>query len=418
MNPIKRLATRTIVSISIVAFTSFGNNSANATPIVADPTRFKVELFADFSAIDPDLDAFQLTMTSGENGFGPGLYVTPSPSRQPGGDRLIRVTAKHQFEIVNTNELLQSGETMVFARGSYGKGILVTEPRDLRIRRLLPDGSLSNFAENVSTTPFGPTVLAYGPNDLLYATDGSTGNDTQGSRDILQINPDGTSSVFATIPDTLFPDPAPTTIVQRHDTFAFASIDANGRWQEGGGFVSGTFTINFPDESDLDVLFLIPIENGVAQESDIRILADGLRGLELVELGPGGAFGSNLFVAMEGAQRVAADGELSILSPDGTLTPFLTNIDAIDVAFDTDGVLGGGMFISDGTNRAGPGKIWHVTEVAEPSTIGLLALGTLLFLRSSQSNRRKIFQSRKMYSWCIYSKGCRRRIFKRCLSSV
>ena len=95
---------------------------------------------------------------------------------------------------------------------------------------------------------------------------------------------------------------------------------------------------------------------------------EALSGLELIEVGLGPGFASKLFVSTEGSAIGSGDGTLYQLSGSSELMPFLSNIDAIDVAFDTEGILGGGMFASDGTNRSGPGKIWRVTLVPAPPT--------------------------------------------------
>ena len=325
-----------------------------APPILADPDKFEVELFADFASEGLDVNGFQLTITGGENGFPPGLYVTPGPDQF--GDSLLRVDGKDQVSVVTT--ALSNAESMVFARGSYGDGILITEPRDFRIRRLLADGTLTTFADNVSAPPFGPAVLAYGPGGRpggsLFATDGSSGSDTNGSRDILEITPEGTRSVFASIPEPLFPECILTCFVQVQKAMAYASVGNHGRWQAGGGLVVGTFSLDTAGPSMIDRLFAISADGSV-----VTLLTDGLSGVELVELGPGGPFGSDLFVATVGSPE-SADGALFTVDPSGSLSPFLTNVDAVDVAFDTEGLLGGGMFVSDRTDKGGPGRIWRV----------------------------------------------------------
>jgi hypothetical protein len=53
------------------------------------------------------------------------------------------------------------------------------------------------------------------------------------------------------------------------------------------------------------------------------------------------------------------------MNPDGRLTRFITNIDATSVAFDSNGILGGGIFIADFNEELGAGKIWRVIPAAE-----------------------------------------------------
>jgi hypothetical protein len=146
------------------------------TPILTDPDKYQIELFADFSTLDPPLDAFQMTVTNGENGFDAGMYVTSGPASGTLGNRLVRVDRDRSVTVVK--EGIQNAETLIFAQGDYGDGILICEPFDRRIRRLLPDGTLTTFAENASTPPFGPSTFAYGPDGFLYATDGAF--DTEG----------------------------------------------------------------------------------------------------------------------------------------------------------------------------------------------------------------------------------------------
>jgi hypothetical protein len=70
-----------------------------------------------------------------------------------------------------------------------------------------------------------------------------------------------------------------------------------------------------------------------------------LNGPELLAFGPGGAFGTDLYVPTIGGVD-NHDGLLYAMSPDGALAPFLIGVDAVSVAFDTENVLGG-MFVAD-----------------------------------------------------------------------
>jgi hypothetical protein len=130
--------------------------------------------------------------------------------------------------------------------------------------------------------------------------------------------------------------------------------------------------------------------NGTSQN-----LISGLEGLQLMTAAPGGTFGNGIYVASEGLAPIVAnnDGGVFILEQNGnSLQPFVTGIDASQVVFDTQNILGGGMFISDFNEALSPDKlntIWRVTPtsgnivysnpcVPEPSTVlGTLALGTL-----------------------------------------
>jgi hypothetical protein len=55
-----------------------------------------------------------------------------------------------------------------------------------------------------------------------------------------------------------------------------------------------------------------------------------------------------------------ADGGLFICDPVFGLQSFLTGLDAAAVAFDTEGVLGGGMFVSDMNDGGGAARIWRI----------------------------------------------------------
>ena len=376
----------TATTIAIAVLSELDGAMAQ-TPILTNPDEYKIELFADFSSLAPPLDAFQMTITSGENGFEAGMYVTSGPSMGTLGDRLVRVDSQGAVTVVK--EGLRNSETLVFAKGDYGDGILITEPFDRRIRRLLPDGTLTTFATIPPTdAAFGPSTLAYGPDNFLYATDGASTEISKGSRDILKINPDGTTEVFASIPEV--PD-CPACIVQVQSALDYISINDAGQWQRGGGFVSGTFSVSIPGSGPLglDALYSISLDGRATK------LVDGLSAIELIELGPGSSFGWDLYVATLGSFPVddatRGNGAVYTLAPDGTLSEFLTNINAIDVAFDTEGILGGGMFVTEGTNFNGPGRIWRITPVSttEPSAIfglaiALGALGTSLRGKNSE----------------------------------
>jgi hypothetical protein len=65
-------------------------------------------------------------------------------------------------------------------------------------------------------------------------------------------------------------------------------------------------------------------------------------------------------------------GRIETFKPDGTKAVFLTGISPTDIVFDTQGILGGGMFIADmnaNLNSTLPGRIWWVT-VRVPSVGG------------------------------------------------
>jgi hypothetical protein len=303
---------------------------------LSDPTRFQLELYADLAPLGRP-KAFQVTIAHGESGFPDGLYVTTGPAGDDRSDRLLYLDATRQIHVLA--EGLHSNETMVFARGPYGEGILISEPLDQSIVRLLPDGSLSLFAE-VGTEPFGPAGLSYGPDpqgdlaEALYAVDFSGG-------EIQRLSPDGSADRFG--------------------GGGFGGGGASGKWLlpdvagvYGGGFLLSLFNTAEDSPGSGAVLTLSP------EAEALGTLADGLNGPELLAFGPGGAFGSDLYVpTIGGADN--HDGVLYTLSADGVLSSFLTGVDAVSVGFDTENVLGGGMFVADINDRLGAGKIWRIT---------------------------------------------------------
>src|SRR5262245_26456797 len=123
--------------------------AASADPILIDP-RFQVSIFGDLAPLGR-LKAFQLTVTSGENGFPAGLYVTSGPAPDDRSDRLVRIDALGQPTVVKSG--FTTNEGLLFARGAYGDGMLITEPQLQRIDRLLSDGTRPVFT-NGFTPPF------------------------------------------------------------------------------------------------------------------------------------------------------------------------------------------------------------------------------------------------------------------------
>ena len=192
-------------------------------PRPADPDAFAVDRFATFDGLEGGLadDAFQLLFSTGERDVPPGLFVSGGSGSD---DRLFLLGPDGGIRVFATG--FTGSEGMVHATGDYGEGLLVAEPRETRIRRVLPDGTVRAFA-SVGTDPFGPAGLAYGPHDgRLYATD-FTG------RRILRVTPDGEATEFATYPD---PGEVPDGVLVGPDAKALVA-DAGGRY--GGTFLAG-----------------------------------------------------------------------------------------------------------------------------------------------------------------------------------
>jgi hypothetical protein len=105
--------------------------------------------------------------------------------------------------------------------------MLITEPKNLRITRLLPNGTRSTFA-SLGTAPFGPAVLNFGNDGKLYVSDGASGR-------ILRVESDGSFTPFANIP--LGPDSVGGVPMIIFTKDIVASIAAFG-----GSFIASTFT--------------------------------------------------------------------------------------------------------------------------------------------------------------------------------
>lgn len=315
-------------------------------PGLADPEQFAVVVYADFTGF-PFNWTFDLNLTDGSHGFPAGLYVAGGPSFQGDAElrRLFRIDGPDRVAVVE--DRFKTGvESFVFALGQYGEGMLLTMPQALEIARLTPDGALTTFA-SLGTGTFGPTVVAFGPDGLLYTTDFTSGT-------IYRVFPDGEFEAFATIP-LASPD---RVNVSGAKALMFASV------RFGGGFLAATFSARFGESEPhgLDAIYAISADGATVTQ-----LASGLTGIEFLVPGPGGVWGDDVYVAVQGTD-FNRDGGIYTLAPDGTLRPFLTGIDAVDVVFDTTGVLGGGMFVADIDNPTGAetaviSKIWRVTPL-------------------------------------------------------
>jgi hypothetical protein len=319
-------------------------------PCLADPTKFKVELYEDLSRFEGVTLAFHLAISDGQAGFPPGLFVTtgPLPGKVeipadsgrffPGSDRLLYLDGPFRGDVFASG--FNSIEALIFARGAYGQGMLITEPRENRIDILRPECLLqpgpytvvnSTFASDIGSDPFGATGLAYGFNDKLFVADGAGGN-------ILQVDAEGRAEFFAKIP--LATDVSLAVVKG-------LLFDTSGRF--GGGLVASTFTMG----EAKDAIFYVSQDGNATQAiSD----ADRLSMMEFITLGPGGAFGSDIFVAALGS-GLHGDGGVYTMCPDGNLVPFLTGIDPTCVVFDTD------FNQANEGYHDGPGRIWRITPL-------------------------------------------------------
>jgi len=363
-----RILIITVVSASLL-LVSVDNVSAHHTPKLENPDKFEIQLCADLAEFGR-LKVFQLTFTNGENGFPAGLYVTSGPSGDDRSDRLIRVDQcmnKGSTQKVNiVRDGFVSNEALVFAKGPYGDGMLISAPLKQQILRLSPNGTLTNFT-SVGTEPFGPVGIDFGPDPLGEFPEVLFAVDFDGDR-ILRVDPEGNSTVFTECPSDLCGGGSSGGGGASGKWFMF---DPTGRYSN--GFIFSTYSFGVrdagailaisPDGKNFTLIAGQDLNGGKASAfsptSDLS-----LDGVEILAFGPGGSFGSDLYVPTIGYDGLHGEGNLLIMSPDGRLTPFITNMDATSVVFDSNGILGGGMFIADFNEELGAGKIWRVTPAA------------------------------------------------------
>lgn len=318
---------------------------ALSIPVLADPYGFEIQLVTDFSDVPGVTKPFQLTVTSERNGFQAGLYVT-APFSSDVSDRLLRVTEAGEVEVVADG--FNTIETIVFATPEYGRGLLYTEPPEFRVGRLSDSKELATFA-SFDRGSWGPTFMTYGPDGLIYVNEGSTGR-------VVRLHPDGSAEEFARVP---LPESRGVAVVKGGSVLAAALRE---RW--GGQFVVGTFTWVDGDRElpRQDSIYVLSRDGDV-----VRRVVTGLSGLELMTFGPGGEFGEDLYVGTLGAD-VHGDGAVLRISADGRVEQFVSGVDAVSVAFDATGVLGGGMYLADmnnmpdveGSTKRHSGRIWRV----------------------------------------------------------
>jgi hypothetical protein len=338
-------------AVLVMPIMPFATGEILTSPVLADPDKFSIELCADLVPFGR-LNAFQLTFNNGENGFPAGLYATSGIAGDDSSDRMVRIEdclgEDGIQEVKVVHEGFQSNEAMLFARGAYGEGMLVTDPLNQQILRITLEGggltSESTFASGF-TTPFGPANIAYGPDpngilsEVVYATDFSSGN-------IVVVYPNGTISPFASL----------------GDVFDKAGPVSAGHEEWGGAFLAADFNFDTPD---IGTIYAIS-----ADGQDVNPVVTGLNWIELISFGPGGAFGSDLYVPTFNYGGLANDGTLYTLSPNHGLKVFMTGIDVASVAFDTNNILGGGMFVADFGGAEEAGKIWRITPLQLPPVGG------------------------------------------------
>jgi len=374
----------TSLLLPLLTAAAFSPTEVTADPTLSDPEHFRLELVADFSPLGGNLKAFGLALTSGEQGFPRGLYVTSGPAADTRSDRLVYISPESPGSPqVLLNDLV-SNEILLFSQGSYPLGMLVSIPLEQRIILVSPvvpgisDGEAENSSGGLSvstfasgfTPPFGPTGLTYGPDGMLYASDTS-------SDSIYRVDPNGSLALFAEIPTDELPwwCVVPNIVCTVKAIIMIASDDN----EYGEGFIGANFNAFKGPATGNGSVFTVSPEG-----AQFELLGSGLDGIEFPAFGPGKFFGSHLFVPTIGGAG-NGDGGVYVLDPSGNLTPFLTGLDAVSVAFDIENVFGGGMFVSDINDGGGAGRIWRVVEIPTLeiptlSPIGLAIMALLLIV--------------------------------------
>jgi len=361
----KELDTAVLVLAISIVFVIPSASSAFGDPIMADPDNFDVELFFDFETVPDRQKPFFLLFADEEDGFPPGLYVTTPFT---GDDKLWRLEGKSLDDLFVVIDDLSNPEGLILAQGEYGEGMFIAELTGFGISRVTPELTLEDFLLP-DIPPFGPTQMAFTPEGILLAID-FFGNS------LVMINPDGTSSVITAIP----PPPTPLAGVAAAKSTPIV-FTAASRTLYGADVLVGQFSITDATPDPLMDNSIFKIIGGEI----VGTLVSGLSGLESMTIGPGGSFGDELYIAELGGDG-NANGAVSIVTPEGIVIPFMSNIDAATVAFDTKGILGGGMFVSDFNDGLGSGKIWHVTatqpvggELIPIETTSLILAGVQTF---------------------------------------
>lgn len=160
---------------------------------------------------------------------------------------------------------------------------------------------------------------------ISYVTDPSSNN-------ILRVYPDGKYEIFTSFSHNDFGNSVPKGIL----------YDKDGVF--GNNFIISTFNIVElePPQGDGGIYLVSPDGNNITR------IVGGLDGVELLETGPGDPFYTGVFVSSIGTD-LSADGAVYNLykEPDGVnrFVPFIMGIDATDVVFDTENVLGGGCLL-------------------------------------------------------------------------
>jgi hypothetical protein len=348
--PYNDLRLRIALNVPTGASGPYVLDAAPQGPTLANPQAFNIELFAEFNDSIPGGladDVFQMYISNGSDGFLPGMYLTGGPGTDT---RVFRITPDRTITIFASDFL--GSEGIVPARGRYGSGFLIAEPRNTRIRRVPanPKRKKTTTFATAGTAPFGIAALTYDA-----ATDSLFGTDFTGSN-LLRIAPDGLVSIFAPVPLADLPDGVISAGAKD------GMIDSIVLPATYGAFaLAGRFT--FSDRA----LGAGKVYKYDAAGQLLGELVSGVDGIELLTASPGGVWGNHIYMASIGyVADSTANGAVHTVAPSGQLTPVITNIRAMHVAFDTQSVFGGGLFVTELGDDDVPSKVWRVT----PKVIG------------------------------------------------
>lgn len=197
-----RSNTVTVLSIWLASIAG-----VSAQPMLEDPDRFQIELFAELEDVESLPKAITLLILSDANDFDPGLYFTSGyiPSGHPGKTGVFFISLDGEVRTL-TDEL--DAFALVSPTAQYGEGLIVSDVEDGRLVRVFANGAVETFSEGDSL--FG---LTFGPDGLLYGTGFDGGI-------IYRIDENGIRQPFASIP------------LPEHEDIAFGGIEgiAFDRW--------------------------------------------------------------------------------------------------------------------------------------------------------------------------------------------
>ena len=339
---------RGAVPFAIMAAATHGAN-AHADIVLTDPGNYQVSTYA--TIVNPTFRSpFGLALNSGANGMPRGIYATTGFQSEPEssvGRDVLLVSEPNTVSVFATG--LESSDLPLFAPGNgFGNDLLVPDPFTGTISRIGPGGNISTF----STSTPSPTAMAAtfrpGWTPGVYATSFS-------DHTVHQLNPDGTGSLFATLPDL------PLT------TLAFPETGNEA-------FGSSLFVANFAKPSVIEATLASIWRVGPTGLGEQFVTNNPLLGgMEGMAFAPAGVFGGDLYITTFGINGFEQpdDGMILRVTPSGDVSVFATGLDGGGIVFDREGIFGGGMFVAD-FQEFGEGHIYHI--VPTPSSIAALLL--------------------------------------------